>query len=103
MGAVDGENLEGILFDPANPAGSLSGFAVGGSDVRTAEGRKPSFAFRKIFYRAKLYPRKIAAGTAAGDAYTFSEFDQMFRDAGFGESVLKSLDPIPQRLILTSN
>jgi hypothetical protein len=45
----------------------------------------------------------MLAGTAGGDAYTFSQFDQMFREAGFGESVLRSLDPVPQRLILTSN
>jgi ubiquinone/menaquinone biosynthesis C-methylase UbiE len=45
----------------------------------------------------------MLAGTAAGDAYTFREFDQMFREAGFDESVLRSLGPIPQQLILTSN
>jgi cyclopropane fatty-acyl-phospholipid synthase-like methyltransferase len=45
----------------------------------------------------------MLAGTDGGDAYTFREFDQMFREAGFGASLLKPLDPNPQQLILTSN
>jgi hypothetical protein len=40
--------------------------------------------------------------TERGDAYTFRELDQMFRDAGFGESRMQDLEPSPQRLILTS-
>jgi ubiquinone/menaquinone biosynthesis C-methylase UbiE len=40
--------------------------------------------------------------TEKGDAYTFPELDQMFRQAGFGESLMQDLPPTPQRLVLTS-
>ncbi len=40
--------------------------------------------------------------TPHGDAYTFREFDEMFREAGFGPSRMHSFDPFPQRLIVTS-
>ncbi len=43
----------------------------------------------------------MLGATKSGDAYTFREFEQMFRQAGFGESRLQSLAPIPQQLILT--
>ncbi len=39
--------------------------------------------------------------TERGDAYTFREFDRMFRAAGFGESTMQDLAPSPQRLLLT--
>jgi 2-polyprenyl-3-methyl-5-hydroxy-6-metoxy-1,4-benzoquinol methylase len=58
----------------------------------------------------RVTPREAAsfsfimlAATHGGDAYTFPELDRMFRDAGFGESRLRSLDPVPQQLILTAN
>jgi 2-polyprenyl-3-methyl-5-hydroxy-6-metoxy-1,4-benzoquinol methylase len=53
--------------------------------------------------QAACFSLVMLASTAHGDAYTFREFDQMFREAGFGESTLHNLDPVPQRLILTSN
>lgn len=40
--------------------------------------------------------------TPGGDAYTFSELDALFREAGFGESRMEDLEPTPHRLILTS-
>jgi ubiquinone/menaquinone biosynthesis C-methylase UbiE len=43
----------------------------------------------------------MLASTDHGDAYTFREFDQMFRAAGFGESTLQDMPQSPQRLILT--
>jgi 2-polyprenyl-3-methyl-5-hydroxy-6-metoxy-1,4-benzoquinol methylase len=43
----------------------------------------------------------MLASTDGGDAYTFRELDQMFRDAGFGESALQDLPQSPGRLILT--
>jgi hypothetical protein len=44
----------------------------------------------------------MLAATESGDAYTYREFDQMFREAGFGESRMQELPPSPQRLILTA-
>jgi SAM-dependent methyltransferase len=40
--------------------------------------------------------------TPGGDAYTFSELDAMFREAGFGESRMHDLEPTAHRLILTA-
>jgi 2-polyprenyl-3-methyl-5-hydroxy-6-metoxy-1,4-benzoquinol methylase len=44
---------------------------------------------------------QMLAGTPAGDAYTFAEFDAMFRDAGFPPSKAQTLGHTPQTLILT--
>ncbi|MEO8096935.1 MAG: class I SAM-dependent methyltransferase [Acidobacteriota bacterium] len=43
----------------------------------------------------------MLGNTDAGDAYTFTEYDQMFRSAGFGASEIFPLRPAPQQLILT--
>jgi 2-polyprenyl-3-methyl-5-hydroxy-6-metoxy-1,4-benzoquinol methylase len=40
-------------------------------------------------------------GTPAGDAYTFSELDKMFRNAGFARSEMRELAPFPQRLVVS--
>jgi 2-polyprenyl-3-methyl-5-hydroxy-6-metoxy-1,4-benzoquinol methylase len=40
-------------------------------------------------------------GTPAGDAYTFSELDKMFRNAGFARSEMRELSPFPQRLVVS--
>ncbi len=42
----------------------------------------------------------MLASTAAGDAYTFSEFQQMFRNAGFASSELHALLPTFQHLVI---
>jgi 2-polyprenyl-3-methyl-5-hydroxy-6-metoxy-1,4-benzoquinol methylase len=39
--------------------------------------------------------------TARGDAYTFAELDQMFRDAGFTRSEMHELVPSPMRVIVS--
>lgn len=44
---------------------------------------------------------QMLAGTPAGDAYTFAEFDGMFREAGFPPSNSQPLGQTPQTLILT--
>ena len=44
----------------------------------------------------------MLANTPYGDVYTFSEYDAMFREAGFGESRLIELRGAPQRLIVTA-
>lgn len=40
-------------------------------------------------------------GTPAGDAYTYSELERMFRNAGFARSEMHELSPFPQRLIVS--
>ena len=42
----------------------------------------------------------MLGSTPSGDAYTFSEYDQMFRRAGFARSELHPLPPTPQQVIL---
>jgi ubiquinone/menaquinone biosynthesis C-methylase UbiE len=41
-------------------------------------------------------------GTPAGDAYTYSELEKMFRNAGFARSELRELTPFPQRLVVSN-
>lgn len=42
----------------------------------------------------------MLATTVAGDAYTFAEFDGMFRAAGFSRCELIELSPLPQRVVI---
>jgi 2-polyprenyl-3-methyl-5-hydroxy-6-metoxy-1,4-benzoquinol methylase len=39
--------------------------------------------------------------TPAGDAYTYSELEKMFRNAGFARSEMRELSPFPQRLVVS--
>jgi ubiquinone/menaquinone biosynthesis C-methylase UbiE len=39
--------------------------------------------------------------TAHGDAYTFAEYEKMFRGAGFARSEMRELSPLPQRVIVS--
>lgn len=48
-----------------------------------------------------VFSMMMLCSTPAGDAYTFRELDAMFREAGFGESVAKNLEPSFVTLILT--
>jgi hypothetical protein len=50
---------------------------------------------------AAAFSLTMLGSTPNGDAYTFAELDEMFRAAGFGASQMQSLEPTPQRLILT--
>jgi len=43
----------------------------------------------------------MLGATASGDAYTFSEYDRMFRNAGFSRNELRELSPSPQRVIVS--
>ncbi|HEV2708307.1 MAG TPA: class I SAM-dependent methyltransferase [Pyrinomonadaceae bacterium] len=43
----------------------------------------------------------MLSGTPSGDAYTFSELERMFKNAGFTESELHQLPMSPQRLIIS--
>lgn len=42
----------------------------------------------------------MLAGTPSGDSYTFSEYQQMFRNAGFASSELHPLPPTLQHLVV---
>jgi 2-polyprenyl-3-methyl-5-hydroxy-6-metoxy-1,4-benzoquinol methylase len=39
--------------------------------------------------------------TPAGDAYTFSELEKMFRNAGFARNEMRELAPVSQRLVVS--
>jgi len=44
----------------------------------------------------------MLASTERGDAYTFREFDAMFRQAGFGASTIQDVPNSPMKLIVTA-
>jgi ubiquinone/menaquinone biosynthesis C-methylase UbiE len=43
----------------------------------------------------------MLATTAAGDAYTFNEYQAMFRDVGFSRSTLHAVPESPQSIIIS--
>jgi ubiquinone/menaquinone biosynthesis C-methylase UbiE len=43
----------------------------------------------------------MLVGTPSGDAYTFAEFDEMFRNAGFAKSEIHEIPPAIQQLIVS--
>lgn len=49
-----------------------------------------------------LFALMMLATTAAGDAYTFSEYEAMFRSAGLGQSVLHELPPTLHRVVIST-
>src|SRR5881296_2426978 len=50
---------------------------------------------------AAAFALVMLAGTPAGDAYTFAEYERMFRSAGFARSELHDLAPSPQRAVIS--
>ena len=48
------------------------------------------------------FPLVMLATTAAGDAYTFAELDEMLRAAGFAGSTLHQLEDSPQQVIVST-
>jgi len=44
----------------------------------------------------------MLAGTPSGDAYTFRELEQMFKNAGFAKSEIHALQPAIQHVIISS-
>lgn len=44
----------------------------------------------------------MLAGTPGGDAYTFTEFERMFRNAGFSRSELRPLPPTMEQVIVSA-
>src|SRR5581483_2520371 len=49
---------------------------------------------------AAAFSLTMLAGTAAGDAYTFSEYERMFSAVGFSRIALAELAPTPQRVVI---
>jgi len=43
----------------------------------------------------------MLANTDSGDAYTFSEYEKMFRNAGFAKSTLHPVPEMPQQLVVS--
>jgi len=43
----------------------------------------------------------MLAGTDAGDAYTFSEYEKMFSNTGFGKTALHPVPEMPQQVLVT--
>ncbi len=43
----------------------------------------------------------MLGSTPHGDAYTFSEYDRMFGNAGFKRNEMRELTPLPQRVIVS--
>jgi cyclopropane fatty-acyl-phospholipid synthase-like methyltransferase len=50
---------------------------------------------------AAAFSLVMLANTDAGDAYTFSEYDKMFRNAGFAKSTLHPVPDMPQQVIVS--
>ncbi|HIA13897.1 MAG TPA: methyltransferase domain-containing protein [Nitrospirales bacterium] len=55
----------------------------------------------RISHPAADFGLTMLATTPAGDAYTFAEYDQMFRNAGFGHSEMQDIPKSTQRIITT--
>ena len=49
-----------------------------------------------------LFSLVMLAATPGGDAYTFAELKQMFENAGFSNSEIIPLQPMPQHLIIST-
>jgi 2-polyprenyl-3-methyl-5-hydroxy-6-metoxy-1,4-benzoquinol methylase len=51
--------------------------------------------------QAAAFSMMMLGSTPGGDAYTFAELDQMFRNTGYGRSELHELPPTIQRVIIS--
>lgn len=51
--------------------------------------------------QAAVFSMQMLGGTPAGDAYTFVELEQMFRNAGFSRSEMHELPPSVERVIVS--
>ncbi|HLZ91687.1 MAG TPA: class I SAM-dependent methyltransferase [Candidatus Acidoferrum sp.] len=50
---------------------------------------------------AAAFSLLMLANTDAGDAYTFAEYDKMFRNAGFAKSSLHPVPQMPQKVVIS--
>lgn len=51
--------------------------------------------------QAAAFSMQMLGGTPSGDAYTFAELDQMFRNSGFSRSEMHELPPSIQRVVIS--
>ena len=51
--------------------------------------------------QAAAFSMQMLGGTPRGDAYTFKELEQMFRNAGFARSEMHELPPTIERVIVS--
>jgi ubiquinone/menaquinone biosynthesis C-methylase UbiE/predicted transcriptional regulator len=51
--------------------------------------------------QAASFSMQMLGGTPSGDAYTFAELEQMFRNAGFARSEMHELPPTIERVIVS--
>jgi 2-polyprenyl-3-methyl-5-hydroxy-6-metoxy-1,4-benzoquinol methylase len=51
--------------------------------------------------QAAAFSMQMLGGTPSGDAYTFAELEQMFRNAGFARSEMHELPPSIQRVVIS--
>jgi len=47
------------------------------------------------------FAMQMLGGTPSGDAYTFAEFEEMFRNAGFARSEMHELPPSVERVVIS--
>lgn len=50
---------------------------------------------------AAAFSLNMLVGTDAGDAYTFSEYEKMFRNAGFAKTTLHQVAGMPQQVLIS--
>jgi ubiquinone/menaquinone biosynthesis C-methylase UbiE len=50
---------------------------------------------------AAAFSLNMLVGTEAGDAYTFSEYEKMFANTGFGKTTLHEVSGMPQRVLIS--
>ena len=51
--------------------------------------------------QAAVFSMQMLGGTPAGDAYTFAELEEMFRNAGFARSEMHELPPTIERVVIS--
>ena len=52
--------------------------------------------------QAAAFSMQMLGGTPSGDAYTFAEIDEMFRNAGFSGSEMHELPPTIERVVIST-
>ena len=50
---------------------------------------------------AAAFSLVMLAGTDAGDAYTFAQYEKMFAHAGFAKTTLHPIPEMPQQVLLS--
>jgi hypothetical protein len=61
----------------------------------------PSAVGRKTPLEAAGFSMMMLGGTPSGDAYTFSELERMFSNAGFARSEIHPLPPSIEQVVIS--